>query len=1610
MFRWLPVFLLFVFSCTLSAQNAFRLQASAHKLTSKALQEEFERWESYRFSSRSLLRALNGRDRSEVELLLGGTRAFHLLLEPADLLGPDYHLRIQTEGGPVTRHDSAPLLLKGQVAGRPNDRVRLTLDEGFVLGFIQRGEKTYYLEPAARYVQDREKAEDVYILYEEGDVKPHPHAKCTVEAQKSMDRQIAPVPRSAGQCYEVDIALAADYLLVQEQGSVGAAESEILGILNNVQGNYDDEFADQVIFQVPVTFISSCSTCDPWTSSTNVDALLPDFRSWGNGGGFGTTDYDLASLWTDRNFNGSTIGYAYVGGVCGSARYNINQHFTNSSNLLRVLQAHELGHNLNAIHDLSGSPYIMAPAVQNTSIWSNNSINDIDDAIAQVAGFCFVPCGQAGPPTAEFSADVTQGCAPLTVQFSDESQGSVSGHNWSFPGGTPASSTAADPTVVYNAPGIYPVTLTVSNANGSDALTKNDYIQVQAPPIADFSFNTSGLLVSFTNTSANGDTYSWNFGDGNFSTEANPLHTYANAGTYVVTLTVTNNCGTDALQEVITVFPPVEADFTYDNAGGCPPQTVQFTDQSLGNVATWQWTFPGGTPATSTAPNPTVVYNTPGTYDVTLQVSDGSFQDTKTVGDAVAITAGPAASFDISYTPGDTDASFSSTASNATTFLWDFGNGQTASGPTATFDFGTDGSYTVLHVVSNACGSDTAEQVLDIITAPSADFDASIPTPCAPTSVQFTNQSSANAAAFSWSFPGGSPATSTEENPQVFYNQPGTYPVTLEVSNAAGTDELTKTDLVVLGDGPVPGFTFSGVPGQTTVSFANNSQNADSYNWDFGGLGSSTAPSPTFDFPAAGVYAVTLTATNSCGSSSFTDSVFIVLPPVAAFDADQPAGCVPLTVTFSDLSSGGVTSRFWNFPGGTPATSTATAPLVQYDQPGSYDVSLIVSNAAGQDTLLLQGYVEVNGPPQAGFNAANSLGETLVSFTSTSSDADDYLWDFAGLGSSTLPDPDFDFPGDGQYDVQLIVQNDCGSDTISQQLAIVTPPQAGFSADQTSGCVPLSVQFSDLSSPNTTSWSWSFPGGSPASSSQPDPVVTYAQPGLYDVQLIAGNAAGADTVIQQSAIQVQEAPQAGFDFTVNGTTIQFTSTSTSADTYAWDFGDGNTSSQASPLHAYQSEGDFAVSLTVSNPCGSDTFTDSVSILFSLPTVDFSADVTEGCAPLTVQFSNASSANATSLEWTFEGGDPATSTAANPIVTFPQAGTWDVSLKAINGAGASTMSRMDYIVVHAAPEAAFQATIDGPTVQFANQSLRADSVRWLFGDGASSTLDFPEHTYAEADTFEVFLIAFNACGSDTASQAIVLQGQAPMAGFSMDVQEGCAPLQVQFSAESQGQVDSLWWDFGGGTPQQSSEPMPLVRFDQAGIYYVNLSVQNAWGTSVAEDSLIVLAQPESAFDYDISGNTVDFTSTSSGGNLSHDWRFGDGNTSSIANPRHIYDSAGVFRVQLIVGNSCGLDTLMREVDLRTVRTSGPVAAGPAVRLFPNPSPGVVWLEMSGWVGEEVRLSLVSALGQVVQVQRIPAWGGGVLREQLDWSRLPAGLYVIRLESGKQRWQGELLISD
>lgn len=152
-------------------------------------------------------------------------------------------------------------------------------------------------------------------------------------------------------------------------------------------------------------------------------------------------------------------------------------------------------------------------------------------------------------PTANFSASPTSGTAPLAVTFNDASSGNVTGWSWNFGDGT--SSTAKTAVKSYSNPGTYTVSLTVSGPSGSNTVTKTNYISVTAaPPVANFTANpTSGtgpLVVSFTDTSTGTVTgCSWNFGDGTSSTKQNPVHTYANAGTYTVSLTATGPAGSN---------------------------------------------------------------------------------------------------------------------------------------------------------------------------------------------------------------------------------------------------------------------------------------------------------------------------------------------------------------------------------------------------------------------------------------------------------------------------------------------------------------------------------------------------------------------------------------------------------------------------------------------------------------------------------------------------------------------------------------------------------------------------------------------------------------------------------------------------------------------------------------------------------------------------------------------------------------------------------------------------------------------------------------------------------------------------------------------------------
>lgn len=312
-----------------------------------------------------------------------------------------------------------------------------------------------------------------------------------------------------------------------------------------------------------------------------------------------------------------------------------------------------------------------------------------------------------------FTANATAGCTPFTVQFNDSSDSTFL-WNWSFPGGTPSSSTEQNPSVVYSTPGSYDVILTVTTSLANTyVIERPDFIVVGSAPTASFSFNVVGNTANFTNTSTFANSVLWNFGDGTTSTLANPNHTYTATGSYTVTLTVTNDCGTANFQQnvVISVVPPT-ATFTLSATSGCAPLTVQFTNASTGNPTSFNWTFPGGTPGTSTAQNPTVVYNAAGTYSVQLTVSNAAGSNTASLNQLIEVGAEPSALF--FFTANQLTVDFDNNSTGATSYEWEFGDGTTSTEASPTHSYANAGQYNVTLTATNECGFSASTQTVNV--------------------------------------------------------------------------------------------------------------------------------------------------------------------------------------------------------------------------------------------------------------------------------------------------------------------------------------------------------------------------------------------------------------------------------------------------------------------------------------------------------------------------------------------------------------------------------------------------------------------------------------------------------------------------------------------------------------------------------------------------------------------------------------------------------------------------------------------------------------------------------------------------------------------------------
>ncbi|MDQ3015683.1 MAG: PKD domain-containing protein, partial [Bacteroidota bacterium] len=522
----------------------------------------------------------------------------------------------------------------------------------------------------------------------------------------------------------------------------------------------------------------------------------------------------------------------------------------------------------------------------------------------------------------------------------------------------------------------------------------------------------------------------------------------------------------------------------------------------------------------------------------------------------------------------------------------------------------------------------------------------------------------------------------------------------------------------------------------------------------------------------------------------------------------------------------------------------------------------------------------------------------------------------------------------GAYIVRLTVTNDCGTDVQTMQVTITGAPVANFSANVTSGCAPLVVQYTNQSSGSVSGFQWVFQGGSPATSTNSNPLVTYNTPGVYDVTLTVSNSAGSDTEFRDNFITVLDDPLSDFDFNVNGNQVTFTNLSGNATSSLWEFGDGLTGNDTNPIHFYAVEGVYTVILYSTGPCGIDSSSAIISVQ-SPPSVNFSFTQSGQCAPTTVQFTNQSSENVTGYKWTFEGGSPSISTVENPLVSYNTPGTYDVQLIVFAPAGSDTLDMPNAVTVGVGPDAIFLFATNGTTVDFENLSTNATTYEWLFGDGQFSNLQNPSHTYSGFGTYIISLIATSDCGEDTMNVEIIL-GTNPNAFFTFTDNTGCAPFDVQFIDQSQNNPTSWAWTFEGGNPSTSNQQNPVVSYSTPGFYMVTLQVTNGSGTDVLvlDDLIHVANLPDATFDYSGVGNLVSLNYF----NTDYDslrWDFGDGRTDQSLNPIIEYSSNGQYTISLIVYNACGSDTSSVAVNIMGTSTNNPDENISRWQLRPNP---------------------------------------------------------------------------
>ncbi len=828
------------------------------------------------------------------------------------------------------------------------------------------------------------------------------------------------------------------------------------------------------------------------------------------------------------------------------------------------------------------------------------------------------------------------------------------------------------------------------------------------------------------------------------------------------------------------------------------------------------------------------------------------------------------------------------------------------------------GDYTVTLYDSSYCGIASREIIVHVINAPNANFTASADTICVGEQVIFTQLAAGPGQAYRWNFGvNNSWVNVGNGNATYTYNSPGTYVVSNRIyfpgQHVSCADTASVT--VVVLPAPTINITANDLSNcdSLTVNFNSITVGAITWQWNLGTQGTFTGPDPLPVFYSTpGIYNVSLTSTgvNGC-SATDTEVVNVNATPVPSFTVSSPCANSNAVFTNTTTTAAGnpITQTQWTFGDG--ATSNQTTPSHIYATEGAYTIGLSVSTPYCSANTL--GAITVHPNPTASFtqDIVSGCQPLQVAFTNSSQGATSYSWNFNDGPLSTNTNETHVFGNNTiynlPYNVVLTATNEFGcTNTQSSIATVLGGAVANFEIGNNElGCSSAPVEFNNLSL-GAIAYNWSFGDGDTSSIESPSHAYANNSGFLwwYDVTLVAYSSGGClDTATL--ALPIYPILDIQLPFTSLAGCSPFSAQMPAiggVQGFSWNFGDGFTSSLIAPIHTYNNISDsvqqFNVSLIGESAFGCLDSTAFGVTIYPQPQASFTQTNDDGCAPITIGFTNTS-INANSYVWNY--GDGSTSTIANGSHVYTNAtgvpNTWNVSLIATSLGGCADTASNAVLIYPPLIFPLFNPTVSGcsPFTFEAPFFPGVANYAWSFGNGDVSSASTPSFTYenitsATAD-YTVHLVGTSIYGCTDAETYFVQVYPEVNASFNYSDISGCSPLEVNFQNTSLN-GNQFEWNFGDGLTANTPD-ISHTYYNINGVlntFETELTVTSTQGCS---DSASVAVQVSPSLDLQWSTPVVEGCSPfilqtpNMPGGSTYVWNFGDGTSSTNTSPAHTY---------------------------------------------------------------------------------------------------------------------------